>query len=123
MRRKQYGRYTVLAIFVLWALAMCGCEQKTINEIRADPHRYTNHDVAVIGNVTRSISVLGHGVYEIEDGTGKLWIVSQTGVPREGARVIVKGKIRDGFSLGSLIKLPEEISSGMVLMEDSHRAK
>jgi hypothetical protein len=123
MRRLKYQRYALLTAVVLWALAMSGCEQKTINEIRADPSRYANKEVSVVGTVTRSYSVLGKGVYEIDDGTGKLWIASEKGVPREGAKVVVKGTIRDGYNLGSFIKLPEAISSGLVMIESSHKAK
>jgi hypothetical protein len=123
MGRRHYRHYALLTVIVLWACAMTGCEQKTVNEIKADPGRYANQEVAVVGNVTRSFSVLGRGAYEIDDGTGKLWVVSQSGVPREGARVGVKGKIRDGFNLGSIVKLPEQISSGLVMIESSHKAK
>jgi len=123
MRRCQYRHYVILGTLVLWALAMAGCEPKTINEIKADPSRYANHEVAVVGTVTRSYSVIGKGVYEIEDGTGRLWVVSDKGVPREGARVIAKGKIRDAFNLGAIVKLPEPISSGIAMMENYHRAK
>jgi hypothetical protein len=123
MRRLRYQRYALLTAVVLWALAMSGCEQKTINEIRAEPSRYANKEVSVVGTVTRSYSVLGKGVYEIEDGTGKLWIASEKGVPREGAKVVVKGTIRDGYNLGSFIKLPEAISSGLVMIESSHKAR
>jgi len=123
MRRLRYQRYVLLTAVVLWALTMSGCEQKTINEIRAEPSRYANKEVSVVGTVTRSYSVLGRGVYEIDDGTGKLWIASEKGVPREGAKVVVKGKIRDGYNLGSFIKLPEAISSGLVMIESSHKAR
>ena len=123
MRRLRYQRYALLTAVVLWALAMSGCEQKTINEIRAEPSRYANKEVSVVGTVTRSYSVLGKGVYEIDDGTGKLWIASEKGVPREGAKVVVKGTIRDGYNLGSFIKLPEAISSGLVMIESSHKAR
>jgi len=123
MRRLRYQRYALLTAVVLWALAMSGCEQKTINEIRAEPSRYANKEVSVVGTVTRSYSVLGKGVYEIDDGTGKLWIASEKGVPREGAKVVVKGTIRDGYNLGSFIKLPEAISSGLGMIESSHKAK
>jgi hypothetical protein len=67
--------------------------------------------------------VLGRGAYEVDDGTGKLWIVSEKGVPREGARIAVKGTIRDGYNLGGIIKLPEPISSGLVMIEKEHKAK
>ncbi len=123
MRKLGYQRYFLLAAVVLWTLAMAGCDQKTINEIRAEPSRYANKEVTVVGAVTRSYSILGRGAYEIDDGTGKLWIVSEKGVPREGARVGVKGTIRDGYNLGSLIKLPEPVSSGLVMIESSHKAR
>ena len=123
MKRSRCRSCALLTLLLLWAFAMAGCEQKTINEIKADPQRYASRDVAVVGNVTKSFSVLGRGAYEIDDGTGKLWVISQSGVPREGARVVVKGKIRDAFDLSSFITLPERISSGMVMMEESHKAK
>jgi hypothetical protein len=102
---------------------MSGCERKSINDILADPSRYDNRDVAVVGNVVRSISVLGKGAYEIDDGTGKLWVVSKSGVPREGAEVVVTGTVKDGYNLGSIVKLPELIKSGLVMIEKSHRAR
>ncbi len=119
----QYKRYAVLTILILWAFGMAGCEQKTINQIKAEPNRYANREVAIVGTVTKSISALGKGVYEVEDQTGKLWVVSETGVPREGARVIVRGTICDVFNLSTLAKLPEQIRSGMVMIENSHRAR
>ncbi len=118
--RKYYG-WIIAAAFL--ALLMAGCEQKTINDIRAEPDRYANKEVAVLGNVVRSFSVLGRGAYEVDDGTGKIWVVSERGVPREGARVVVKGKIRDAYDLNSIVKLPELVRSGMVLIEAEHRAR
>jgi hypothetical protein len=104
-------------------LVLVGCEHKTINQIMAEPQRYANRDVGITGNVVRSYSVLGAGAYQVDDGTGKLWVVAKNNVPREGARVGVKGKIQDGFNLGGLVKLPEIVKSGMVMIESSHRAR
>jgi hypothetical protein len=123
MQRLRCERYALLVAVVVWALAMSGCERKSINEIRADPSRYANREVAVVGTVIRSFSALGRGAYEIEDGTGKLWVLSERGVPRDGARVVVKGTVRDAYNFGSFIRLPEPISSGLALMEHSHKAQ
>ena len=120
---RGYKLGAVAAICIFMALAMTGCERKSINDIRADPSRYSNREVVVGGNVVRSFSVLGKGVYEIDDGTGKLWVVSQTGVPRNGAQVLVKGTVRDGYNLGSIVQLPESVSSGLVMLEKSHKAQ
>lgn len=123
MKTQTKIRWLTLLLLVPLVLVLAGCEQKKINEILADPQRYANREVGVTGNVVRSVSVLGKGAYQVDDGTGKLWVISDKGVPREGARVGVKGKIRDGFNLGGLVKLPDVVSSGMVMIESEHRAR
>jgi hypothetical protein len=38
--------------------------------------------------------LLGNGVYEVNDGTGSIWILSQGyGVPSDGAKVGVTGTV------------------------------
>ena len=123
MKRLTLTRTGVLLLLAAMSLLLAACEQKTINQILAEPNRYANRDVGVLGTVVQSYSVLGRGAYQIEDGTGKLWVISDKGVPRKGARVGVKGKIKDGFDLGGLIKLPAGIGTGLVMIESSHRAK
>jgi hypothetical protein len=115
-------RCLILAV-IISAIMMIACEQKTINQIKAEPDRYYKKEVAIVGNVIQSYSVLGKGAYEVDDGTGKLWVISAEGVPRKGAHVLVKGTIRDSVNLGTIIKLPEAITSGLVMMENSHKAK
>jgi len=105
------------------AFLLSGCAPRTINHILADPSRYSNKEVRIEGSVTESYSILGKGAYQIDDGTGKLWIVAQKGVPRQGARVTAKGKIKDGLNLGNIVKLPRQIDSGLVMIESSHKAK
>jgi len=123
MKRPTLTRTGVLLLLAAMSLLLAACEQKTINQILAEPNRYANREVGVLGTVVQSYSVLGRGAYQIEDGTGKLWVISDKGVPRKGARVGVKGKIKDGFDLGGLIKLPAGIGTGLVMIESSHRAK
>jgi hypothetical protein len=123
VRDRTTLRFLMILLLTPLLLVLVGCEQKTINQILADPHRYANREVGVTGNVVRSVSILGKGAYQIDDGTGKLWVISDKGVPREGARIQAKGKIRDGFNLAGLVKLPDVVSSGMVMIESGHRAK
>ena len=108
------------------ALFSGACAARTINQVLADPARYRDREVKLSGSVVDSYSFVGNGAYQIDDNTGKLWIVSNRGVPRKGARVSVKGTVREGFSLGSVgdkLKLPPAVSAGVVLMETSHKAK
>ena len=122
MSRSVLSRVTAGVVAASLGLALTACATKSINDILADPSRYANRDVTVKGEVTQSVSVLGHGSYKIEDGSGSLWVVSTKGVPRKGARVKVSGKIRDVADLGSVLKLPDVVGSGLVMTESSHKA-
>lgn len=80
---------------------LLGCpQQKKIGDITREPHRYVNKEVVVTGTVTNSFGALVAGVYEIDDGTGKMWIVSNGGVPSKGSRVAARGSVEPTFSLG-----------------------
>lgn len=107
---------------LLSVLFLAGCGARTVNQILADPSRYSDKNVTIKGQVTESYSVLGRGAYQVDDGTGRIWVVSDKGVPRQGARVSVKGKVRDGFNLGSNLSLPRGLDTGLVLVESSHKA-
>jgi hypothetical protein len=74
--------------------------QTTISKINADPSRYRDKEVAIVGTVRDSYGVLGNGAYEIDDGTGRIWVVTRRGVPSRGARVGAKGRVHTGFSFG-----------------------
>jgi hypothetical protein len=109
------------------ALALTSaCASSTINKVLSDPSHYRNRDVRLSGSVVDSYSFANRGVYRIGDETGDLWVVSDRGVPRKGARVSVKGRIQEGFNVGSLldrIALPAGIGSGLVLIEASHKVQ
>jgi hypothetical protein len=126
MKERSWRRSTVLTGLVLGALVLSACATRSVNQILADPSRYRNREVRLSGAVVESYSVADRGAYRIDDQSGQLWVVSDRGVPRKGARVTVKGTIREGFNLGTLgdrINLPAGIGSGLVMMESSHKAR
>ncbi len=89
-RKIFYFCVTLIIGFLLVA-----CERTKISEINADPGRYMNKEVAVAGQVTQSIGALGKGIYQVDDGTGKLWVVANVrGVPSKGAKVGIKGHVK-----------------------------
>ena len=88
-------RVLYLSVPLVLGFLLAACEQARISQINADPGRYMNKEVAVVGNVTQSIGVLGKGIYQVDDGTGKLWVVANVrGVPSKGAKVGVKGYVK-----------------------------
>ena len=125
MRQRLWLRFVAAAILALSALGSAACASMTINRLLADPSRYRDHEVQLSGVVVDSYSLANRGAYRIDDDTGQLWVMSSQGTPRKGARVAVKGTVREGFNLGSLgdlIKLPGA-GAGLVLVESSHTAK
>src|SRR5438445_12632501 len=92
MRIKKIFYFSVT---LLIGVLLVACERTKISEINADPGRYMNKEVAVVGRVTQSIGALGKGVYQVDDGTGRLWVMTNSrGVPSKGAKVGVKGYVK-----------------------------
>lgn len=100
-----------------------GCAAKSINKVLADPSRYRDREVKVSGDVRDSYSVGSTGMYQIDDGTGRLWVWSNQGVPRKGARVTATGTIREAFNLGALGNLVKLPAGAVVLMEREHHVR
>jgi hypothetical protein len=106
-----------LSLMLAAAFLTTACpSQTTINKINGDPGRYKNKEVVIAGTVTDSYGVLGNGAYELDDGTGKIWVVTRRGVPSRGARVGAKGYVHNGGNFGGK-------SYGTVLEETDRRAK
>lgn len=118
---RRWGR-----LFALLAFLAAGCSSTGISQVLADPGKYRDRTVTVRGTVTVGASVLGRGAYRITDADQGLWVVTTGGVPRKGARVDVTGRVQDGYDLaglGRLLKLPEDLQSGVVLVESSHKVR
>jgi len=96
-------------------LTACPSET-TISKVNNDPGRYRDKEVVVVGRVTDSYGVMGTGAYEIDDGTGRIWIAATHGVPAKGSRVGVKGRVHSGFTVGGR-------SFGTVIEERDRRVR
>ena len=94
---KRVGLVTVICALGLLLIA---CETQKIGDITADPGRFSGKEVSVAGKVTSlSVGAINMGLYEIDDGTGKLVVISETrGAPAQGATVGVKGRIVPTFT-------------------------
>jgi hypothetical protein len=100
----------------LAAILLAGCGPVRIGRINADPSRFRNQTVRVDGTVVNSVGVLGTGGYQIDDGTGKIYVISRRGVPSRGSRVTVTGRVSQGAEvLGQAV--------GVAIREESHRVR
>ena len=108
-------RKRLLSVIVLSVLA-AGCGATRIGRVLNDPARYQNRDVTVEGRVTQSYGAFVAGVYQVEDDTGRIYVLSNRGVPQKGARVRVEGRVTPGVSLGGR-------NFGTSIRERDHRVK
>lgn len=89
------------ALLTVMAIA-AGCPKGVhISDIQQDPGRYYNKEVGIKGTVVSSFGAMGTGMYEVDDGTGRIWVMTQTrGVPAKGAKVGVAGNVVPTITFG-----------------------
>ena len=107
----------IVWIFGLAAMLLLGsCGYTKIGRITADPARFRNQSVRVEGTVTNSFGALSVGGYQIQDDTGKIFILSNRGVPSSGAKVTVSGTVIEGATVMGR-------SFGTTIQEHDHRVR
>lgn len=95
-------RTLTLLLSIAFTVLLAGCRPTTkIADIEKDPGKYTNKDITVAGRVSTSYGAFGSGMFQVDDGSGTMWVYSQNyGIPGNGNKVAVTGRISQGFSFG-----------------------
>lgn len=91
------------ASIVFFALLLCSCDSffsTPINKILADPRAYAEKTVTVSGEVTRVFSLVFIKYFKLRDATGEITVVTEKPLPKVGAKIKVKGSVKEAFSLG-----------------------
>lgn len=101
-------RYTLLAL-LLFGLAGCGrqadAQTISIRDIQTQP---PGTSVALRGTAQTLAPLLGGTVYELQDGTGSVWVLTRQTPPTPGQEITVQGTLRrqalpySGFETQSL---------------------
>jgi len=101
LRRMSRSASLLLGLAVV-VLAACSTMFATrIGDILNTPGSYEGKDVTVEGKVTASHNLMVVKYYEVDDGSGKITVVTQNALPREGEKVSVKGRVNQAFAIGS----------------------
>lgn len=103
MKNITRGILLALALFVTFFAAGCP-ERRSIADIEANPGRYQNKEVLIVGVVKDSYGIsipgtrIGGGAYKIDDGTGSIWIFTEEAVPSRGTEIGVQGIVGSGVN-------------------------
>jgi hypothetical protein len=91
----------ILAALLASVLLLAGCPSTKIGDIQKDPGKYMNKQITVSGKVSSSYGMLGMGMFQVNDGSGSIWVLSENyGVPGQGTNVDVTGQLVQTASFG-----------------------
>jgi hypothetical protein len=94
-------RSPINLVALAFVIFVAGCSATKISAINNDPAKYMAKDVTIAGQVINSFAIANQGAFEVDDGTGRLWVWSSGfGVPSQGARIVVTGRVQSGVSVG-----------------------
>lgn len=88
---------------VAGGVLLAGCSSlfaTKIGDILADPRRYDGREVTIAGTVTDTTNLLVAKFFTVEDRTGKIVVVTERPLPREGDRITVTGVVHEAFAIG-----------------------
>lgn len=103
----------VYVLFFLAAatVACTGVFSTPISKIMDNPRDYDGKTVIVSGEVIEVFSLVVVKYFVVSDGTGKIRVITQKILPKEGTKIQVKGKVSEMFSLGD--------TQAIVIIEES----
>jgi hypothetical protein len=110
---KKIFNLVVLSALLFGLCTFAGCSKTTkIGDILASPAQYQNKTISVEGTVgdTSWFAIAGKGAYQIGDGSGTIWVITNQPPPQQGALVSAQGKVQSAFTI-------LERSFGTVLVE------
>lgn len=104
MKRTQLGIILVLALAAAMATSGCKDNRTRVSAILSAPEKFVDREVLLGGEVAQSYAmnllIAEAGAYQVDDGTGKIWVITRNGVPASGSQVGVKGRVTGGLKLG-----------------------
>jgi len=102
----HYHHFSALLVLSLLAVSFLavGCTEKTIpiGDLAKNSAGYDGKTVQVSGTVKSAAGALGYGVYQVDDGTGTIMVVTESGgAPAQGAKIGVRGIFHSAFTIGT----------------------
>lgn len=113
---RWFSRSAAAGLVIGSVLLLAACPpRERIADIDRDPGRFQRREITVAGRVVNSFAVMGEGAFQVDDGTGRIWVYGgKYGVPGRNTGVAVTGRIQQGFTLGGR-------TFAMVLLETHQR--
>ncbi len=103
---KKVCAIVVVLLIAGLAIFAAGCGGVKISEILENPGDYATKEVSVSGTIVDRywIDFLGvkAGAYQIDDGTGTIWVVTDVEPAEEGKKASAKGTVSTAGKVGDI---------------------
>ncbi len=97
---KKMRKASLLISPLLLALFLVACGTTKIADVNHDPGRFAGKEITISGRVATSVGIFKQGAFEVDDGTGKIWVLSgKFGVPAQDSSVKVTGTVESGATI------------------------
>ncbi len=109
---KSYYIAILLCGLTTILLLLAGCGATKVGDIQNDLDKFKDQQITLSGKVVETLSIpfVHKGAYQLDDGTGKLWVIPSGDIPVRGDKVKVTGTVKIGMEIAGN-------SLGVVLME------
>jgi len=101
--RSAQSKLVALVFAIGLAASACAARAANVGEVKLNPGYYVDRTVSIEGVVTEAwgLPLVPYKLYKVDDGTGEITVVSKDDrIPSKGARVRVKGEVKDVATLG-----------------------
>ncbi len=95
--------FRITALILALNLLLIGCSglfATPIKKILDNPRDYSGKQVKISGEVTEVFGLFVIRYFVVKDKTGEMIVVTKRPLPREGAKITVKGIVQAAFSIG-----------------------
>ena len=95
-------RFILLSVLMLTLVLVIGCKGATkIGDILTDNSPYEGKTIVIKGTVGETVwlAAVEKGTYQIGDGTGTIWIITDQPPPQKGLSITTEGTVQSAFSI------------------------
>jgi hypothetical protein len=82
--------------FIPLLIGLTSCSRvSAVRDVQTHPHRnWLTSTVYLKGKVSDRVPLINAQVYQLQDSTGKIWVLTHKATPKVGDRVYIKGQVR-----------------------------
>jgi hypothetical protein len=86
---------------LLATIPLLACDrQAKVRDLLERPAEFEGRTVTISGTVLESTNLVLLRFYRVDDGTGRIAVITKRAVPLKGAPVTARGVVRQAFAIG-----------------------